>query len=321
MSFDATIEEALSVESITTPNDACEKVGEALPDIAGIGVMVSFAGQAFLSLLITLWVFFLARHGHLDLDLVEGTAEYQRRRKRLEIFSGMLQVGNDVQMLLGIAYMITVWTKQDKVGVYHLRLAFDTVSFVGVSGIVAFVWTRFCQAQLNRSPRRLSLQYLTIYLYAAFFFALNIVTLSHMLQWNDHSEALGYCYATKGSADPGAGQPGTEIIYVLVTGFSLLITMIFAIFSGPKLRFALVILAVLHFVVHLYFMIVVREANQKLLEGVEREDRWDFGQSTAMLLLGLAILEFAKRSVRYWRWNQKPDEEILDEGKLSQYDD
>lgn len=131
MSFDATVEEALSVESVVIPVDVCEKVGEALPDIAGIGVMVSFAGQAFLSLTITIWVFFLARHGHLDLDGFEGTVEYWRRKKRLAIFSKMLQVGNDVQMLLGIAYMITVWTKQDKIGVYHLRLAFDTVSFVG----------------------------------------------------------------------------------------------------------------------------------------------------------------------------------------------
>lgn len=131
MSLDVSAAEVLSVESIALVSDVCEKVGEALPDIAGVGVMVSFAGQAFLSLAVTIWVFFLARHGHLDLDDVEDTVEYRRRKKRLEIFSSMLQVGNDVQMLLGIAYMITIWTKQDKIGVYHLRLAFDTVSFVG----------------------------------------------------------------------------------------------------------------------------------------------------------------------------------------------
>lgn len=159
-----------------------------------------------------------------------------------------------------------------------------------------------------------------MYLYAAFFFALTAVTLNHMLQWNEHSESLGYCYNTRGSADPGAEQPGTEITYVGITGFSLLITMIVAIFSGPKLRFPLVLLAVLHFGVHLYFMVVVREANQKLLEGIEREDRWDFGQSTAMLLLGLAILEVVKKTVIYCRWNNKSDESILEEGKMYDLD-
>jgi hypothetical protein len=77
------------------------------------------------------WVFFLSRRGHLDLTDEEGSEGYRRQRKRMETISKMLMVGNDSQMLLGIAYMITIWTKQDKIGVYHLRLAFDTVSFVG----------------------------------------------------------------------------------------------------------------------------------------------------------------------------------------------
>jgi hypothetical protein len=131
MSFDATLEETLVTESVALPINECEKVGEALPDIAGIGVMVSFAGQAFLSLLITVWVFFLARQKKLHLEHEEGTIAYMKQRKKLEIFSEMLMVGNDIQMLLGIGYMITIWAKQNKIGVYHLRLAFDTVSFVG----------------------------------------------------------------------------------------------------------------------------------------------------------------------------------------------
>ncbi|KAI0178201.1 hypothetical protein BJ166DRAFT_41953 [Pestalotiopsis sp. NC0098] len=322
MSFDQTVEDVLGVsaENTSSTSDMCTNVGEGLPDIAGIGVMVSFAGQSLLSLAITLWVFFLARHGHLDLDEAKSTAEFIRRSKGLEILSSMLRVGNDMQMLLGIAYMITVWTKQDNIGVYHLRLAFDTVSFVGVSGIVAFVWTRFCEAKLSKPPHRLSFQYLTTYLYAAFFFALTVVTLNHMLQWNPKTEEPGYCYNTAGSADPGAEQPGTEIMYVVATGFSLLCTMIGAIFSGPRLRFPLVIFAIMHYVVHLYFMIVVREANQKLLEGAEREDRWDFGQSTAMLLLGLAMLEAVKKGFVYCRLSMKSDERVLEEDKISQYD-
>lgn len=131
MSFDQSIEEALAINGVEVTPDMCEKVGEALPDIAGIGVMVSFAGQAALSLLITIWVFFLSRKGHLNLEYEEGSIAHRKQKKKLELFSSMLMVGNDIQMLLGIAYMITIWVKQNKIGVYHLRLAFDTVSFVG----------------------------------------------------------------------------------------------------------------------------------------------------------------------------------------------
>lgn len=67
-------------------------------------------------------------------------------------------------------------------------------------------------------------------------------------------------------------------------------------------------------------MIVVREANQKLLEGSEREDRWDFGQSTAMLLLGLAFLEAIKKAVKYCQINMMSDDRILGEDKIGQFD-
>lgn len=100
----------------------------------------------------------------------------------------------------------------------------------------------------------------------------------------------------------------------MITGFTLLITMILAIFSGPRFRIALVAMALLHYGVHLYFMVVVRHANQKLLEGVEREDRWDFGQSTAMMLLGFSIYEVLKKSFSVHRLDKIPDEVWLEEG-------
>jgi hypothetical protein len=154
-------------------------------------------------------------------------------------------------------------------------------------------------------PHRLTFQFLTIYIYTAFFFALTVVTINHLLQWNERSQVIGLCYNTKTSADHGTEQPGTEITYVVITGFSLLFTMFSAIFAGPRFRKPLVLLAVLHYVVHLYFMIVVREDNQPLLEGTEREDNWDFGQSTAILLLSLSATEVIKKTFSYWRWERE----------------
>ncbi|KAI1343645.1 hypothetical protein F5Y15DRAFT_172022 [Xylariaceae sp. FL0016] len=307
--------EGLSKAEADQLRQTCESVGEGFPDIAGLGVMVSFAGQAFLSLAITTYIFLLSRDGRLEVEHEEGTAAHGRQRQRLHAFSEMLMVGNDSQMLLGIAYMITIWTKQDNIGVYHLRLAFDTVSFVGVSGIVAFVWTAFCHSKLEQPAHRLSLRYATTYIYAIFFFALTIVLITHLLRWNDRSPEPGLCYDTRGTSDPGSEAPATEIFYVAVTGISLLSFMVLAIFGGQRLRRPLVIIAILQFILHAYMMVVVREANQPLLEGVEREDDWDFGQTTALLLLGLSLAEVAKRSWRYRQQGKELDQRILMESK------
>lgn len=61
----------------------------------------------------------------------EGTAENQIERKRLQFISEMLVVGNDIQMTLGISYMVTVFASVHTIDLYHLHLVFDIVSFVG----------------------------------------------------------------------------------------------------------------------------------------------------------------------------------------------
>lgn len=40
-------------------------------------------------------------------------------------------IGNDIQMLLGISYMLSVLTSAGSIDTYHLHLVFDIVSFVG----------------------------------------------------------------------------------------------------------------------------------------------------------------------------------------------
>ncbi|KAI1490249.1 hypothetical protein F5X96DRAFT_558894 [Biscogniauxia mediterranea] len=314
-SVEAPVPEGLSVAEAEKFKNTCDSVGEGFPDIAGLGVMVSFAGQAFLSLAITTYVFLLSRTGSLEIEHEKGTELYRRQRKRLKAFSQILMVGNDSQMLLGIAYMITIWTKQDNIGVYHLRLGFDTVSLVGVSSIVAFIWTTFCHKKLGQPPHRLSLRYIAAYIYAIFFFALTIVLITHLLKWNETSLEPGFCYETRGTSDAGTEAPDTEIFYVAVTGISLQGFMVAALFGGQKLRRPLVISAILQFILHAYMMVTVREANQPLLEGTEREDDWDFGQTTALALFGLSLLEVGKRAWRYWQWSQESDNRIIEEGR------
>ena len=97
-------------ESAATNNTyaICENVGEAFPDIAGLGVLISFAGQALLSLFLAAWIVFLSEKGHLHLHHHrEGTDEHERRKKRIEFLSDVVNIGNDLQVLLGIALMVS----------------------------------------------------------------------------------------------------------------------------------------------------------------------------------------------------------------------
>ena len=75
-------------------------------------IIVGFTGQAFISLLVALWVFFLSRHGRLDLRHEEGSDEHQIEAKRLELFTDILMVGNDIQMLTGESKSLSLHTEQ-----------------------------------------------------------------------------------------------------------------------------------------------------------------------------------------------------------------
>jgi hypothetical protein len=64
-------------------------------------------------------------HHHPD------SVEFEIEQKRLECVSDILMVGNDIQIVIGTSYMISVFSSASTVSTYHLHLAFDIVSFVG----------------------------------------------------------------------------------------------------------------------------------------------------------------------------------------------
>lgn len=61
----------------------------------------------------------------------EGTKEYKIETGRLKIISKILTTGNDVQMIQGIALLITGLAGAKDQSLYHLRLIYETASFVG----------------------------------------------------------------------------------------------------------------------------------------------------------------------------------------------
>ena len=57
--------------------------------------------------------------------------EHRIECKRLENISEILMIGNDMQMTLGLSYLVTVYASRKEMDLYHLHLVFDIVAFVG----------------------------------------------------------------------------------------------------------------------------------------------------------------------------------------------
>lgn len=85
--------------------------------------------------------------------------------------------------------------------------------------------------------------------------------------------------------------------------------MFSAIFFNTKLRKVILAAAFLQFPVHLYMMIALRTANQGWLGGSgensaqseNSEDKWDFGQTASVLLLGVSVNEFLSKGWEFYK--------------------
>ncbi|KAK2612094.1 hypothetical protein QQS21_001824 [Conoideocrella luteorostrata] len=291
----------------------CEFVGKGMADIAGIGIFVGFIGQAILSLLLSLWFFFLSKHSNVDLHYSKGTVEHAVERKRLGFASSMLMIGNDIQMVLGISYMTTAFASAATLDLYHLHLVFDIVSFVGVSNASAMVCWTFCKAKLNDGIDSSQPQsyirskyacYFTpshriTYLFAVMFLALTIVLCVRLDEWAPN-RASGRCYHAQLITLTTASHPAADKTYVAITSIWMILAMASAVFVDVHRRRSVLISAFLQFPVHLYMALALRSANQGKLEGEETDENgWDFGQTTAVVLLALAVEELYRKGQEY----------------------
>ncbi|KAI1102957.1 hypothetical protein F4804DRAFT_247565 [Jackrogersella minutella] len=288
----------------------CEKVGEAMPDIAGYGVLIGLAGQALISLLLSFWVFFLTKLGRLDIQHPEGTPEHASEKKRLGFVSEILMVGNDLQMITGVALIITVFSNTKGIDLYHLHLVFDTVSFVGISNAAALICWTFIGAKTPKkkyhqiAPSHWTGRFRVSYIFALLFLGLTIFLEVRLDQWSLTAEETGFCYITKGITTPGASHPRTDKAYVAVTAIWLLLVIFGALFASAKFGKPLLILSFLQFPVHLYMMITLRSENQDFLENHEDENEWDFGQTTAIILLSIALAQLVHQGVLYLKFER-----------------
>ncbi|KAI1769026.1 hypothetical protein GGR53DRAFT_461814 [Hypoxylon sp. FL1150] len=291
----------------------CTHVGEPMPDIAGYGVLLGLSVQAFISLVLAFWVFFWTKLGRLNMQHPEGTAEHASEKKRLGFVSEILMVGNDLQMITGVALVVTALADWDGIDLYHLRLVYETVSFVGISNAAALVCWTFVGAKTKTLKTRSSHKFIPAhwtprfrvsYVFALLFLVLTVFLEIRLGRWSLTEEENGFCYITTGLTSADATQPRTDRAYVAVTATWLLMVLFGSLFCSANFRKPLLVLAGLQFPLHMYMMIKLRTENQPFLEGEENENSWDFGQTTATILLGLAIGQLVHQGVQYFKFEQ-----------------
>lgn len=193
---------------------------------------------------------------------------------------------------------------------YHLHLVFDISSFVGVSNTAALVCWRYCRAKIDEPDMKLhgrklriswfNGRYRAVYLFLALYLALTILLGVRLNEWSPHQEP-GRCYYSTLIADPSSSHPAADLYYLGFTSSWLMVVVLASVFAGVKRRRVILVLSSLHFPMHLYMTIALRVANHGKFEGeVDNENEWDFGQTTAVLLLAIAIIELFKKGKEYY---------------------
>jgi hypothetical protein len=193
---------------------------------------------------------------------------------------------------------------------YHLHLVFDISSFVGVSNTAALVCWRYCRAKLDEPDMKLhghkfrinwfNGRYRAVYLFVALYLALTILLGIRLNEWSPHQEP-GRCYYSRLVTDPSSSHPTADKYYVGFTAPWLIVVVLASVFAGVKRRRIILVMSSLHFPMHLYMTIALRQANHGKFEGeTNHENEWDFGQTTAVILLAIALIELVKKGKEYY---------------------
>ncbi|KAF2671582.1 hypothetical protein BT63DRAFT_476464 [Microthyrium microscopicum] len=292
----------------------CESVGEADADIGGIGILTAFGAQGFISLVLSFWVLYLSSRGKLNIKHAEGTPQYEVETKRQELLADILIMGNDAQVLTDIALIITGLASARTIDLYHLHLIFDTVSLVGVSNTATMIcWSvpaaRMPCYQSRRKPGRLSRftpRMLATYLFFALFLALTILINVKLNSWDE--DVSGRCYHTHLAMSPFAKHPRDDQIYISITSIWLLLNIVGPSYGKVKETSKVLALGLTQYPLHLYMLIAMRTANQDFLEGDHAENEWKFGQTIAVVLLGVTICGIMYAIYEVWEFHESTKE-------------
>lgn len=131
------------------------------------------------------------------------------------------------------------------------------------------------------------------------FVTLTILLGIRLSEWHPDREP-GRCYYSSLITITNARHPAADKVYVAITAAWMLLVMFSAAFFGAMHRRWILVSAFLQFPVHLYMTIALRTENQGKLSGEEKDENgWDFGQTTAVVLLAAAVEELGRKFGEY----------------------
>ncbi|KAH3917180.1 hypothetical protein HBH56_053380 [Parastagonospora nodorum] len=243
---------------------ACVSIGEANPDIAGIGSLVAFATQSLVAVFVSCYTYLLtqiiwwrrecASEGSLFApedpnkrwmksgspqfliralawtlhERLEGEDMLTPTLKRLKFANRILLAGNDSQTFTGIALLISALVQAKTLSLYHMHVLYDVISLVVISNCAAS--TSIFSEGVFKGYIRISL----IAIWATLFISYFGVFAAHLQDWNDNLPQ--HCYQTAKTARPGDPHPRVENIYIGITFACTLSTLCIATMYALKSR-------------------------------------------------------------------------------------
>ncbi|KAK8872486.1 hypothetical protein PGQ11_003000 [Apiospora arundinis] len=233
----------------------CADVGTTNPDIAGLGIILSFTIQAGLSFLLSGWsisietrlrlrevrrirkrkldgdkknsgttVLFFAAMFKTKHDELWPHDTHLYGNHKIGLIDRVLRTIGDTQLLNGISLLIGALVQHQSLGLYHLHIVYDVVNFTGVSAAAA-VTTTF------KRPDGFFFSGLLISLYSGLYLAFTILFGLKLRMWDE--SVSGQCYNASRISTPGSAHPYVDSIYLGFTALYLFGSLLMCRFVAP----------------------------------------------------------------------------------------
>ncbi|KAF3765302.1 hypothetical protein M406DRAFT_67758 [Cryphonectria parasitica EP155] len=197
---------------------ACEGgVGNTNSDVAGLGIIIAFAIQAGISLILSLWAWYLRDGASLlgdddsscrgdDDDPGLGVKDQKRT-----LVEKTLSTVSDIQTMNGIALLVAALAQFQTLDLYHFHIVYDTVNFTA----------------LFRKTEGRNFRIAAILTFAALYLAFSILFGWALSRWNDSIN--GQCYITTDVSAPSASHPYVDKVYLSITCAFVFIVLFLAL--------------------------------------------------------------------------------------------